>query len=211
MKDNGPLRIQRLIVGELGANCYVLGCRSTGKGAVIDPGGDADAILSVIEESRLDVGLILNTHGHFDHFGANGPLKDATGAAILIHRADAEALTSDQARLWGLLPLRASSPPADRYMDDGELIEVGEARLEVRHTPGHSPGGVCLVGDGVVFTGDTLFGGSVGRTDLPGGSEATLIRSIRTQLLTLGDDTVAYPGHGETTTIGYERRHNPFL
>ena len=203
--------IQKLIVGDLQANCYLVGCETTRKGAVIDPGGDAEVILDAIEKSGVDVGLIINTHGHFDHFGANGPLKEATGASILIHRADAYLLTRAQVNLSSLFLRPIASPPADRFLEDGDDIDLGELHLKVRHTPGHSPGGICLVGDAFVFAGDTLFRGSIGRPDLPGGSEEALIRSIRTQLLTLADDTVVYPGHGEESTIGFERRHNPFL
>ena len=203
--------IQKFIVGELQANCYLIGCESTHQGAVIDPGGDADLILRAIEESQLEVGLIINTHGHFDHFAANGPVKEATGADFLIHNADAHLLNSAEVNLSSFFLRPIVSPPADRFIEDGDGIALGEVRLQVRHTPGHSPGGVCLVGTEFVFTGDTLFRGSLGRTDFPDGSHNVLLRSIRTQLLTLGDDVVVYPGHGDESTIGLERHHNPFL
>jgi len=193
------------------ANCFILGCEKTRSAVVIDPGDEADRILLTLAESGLSVKYILNTHGHFDHVGANGRMKEATGAEILIHAGDAPMLSmlSEAAAAFGV---RAeNSPPPDRTIDDNDTITFGEITLRVIHTPGHSPGGVSFVTDGIAFVGDTLFAGSIGRTDFPGGDFNTLISSIKNRLFPLGDDTKVYTGHGPSTTIGRERRFNPFL
>jgi glyoxylase-like metal-dependent hydrolase (beta-lactamase superfamily II) len=183
----------------------------TREAIVIDPGDDARKVLAVIREKGLNVQYIVNTHAHFDHVGANGEVKDATGAELLIHREDDALLgnTAGQARMFGMTA--PSSPKADRYLRHGDAVTVGAVTLKVLHTPGHSSGGICLAGDGVVFTGDALFAGSIGRTDLMGGDLMTLIGSIKEHLMTLPDDTVVLSGHGPDSTIGVERRENPFL
>lgn len=205
--------IKDLVVGPIGANCIILGCEATREAAVIDPGDDADRILKALAEEKLTVTAIINTHGHFDHVGANKRLKEATGADIMIHDADASMLQelSVTAMAFGL---RAeNSPPADRLLADGDTITFGEKSLTVLFTPGHTPGGVTFYckEEKVAFAGDTLFYGSIGRTDLPGGNYATLISSIKTKLFALPDDTVVYTGHGPKTTIGTEKQYNPFL
>ena len=160
---------------------------------------------------KLKVKYIINTHGHFDHVGANRKLKDATGADLLIHSLDVPMLghLSASASAWGLHA--EDSPPPDRTVKDGDEIKIGNITLKVIHTPGHSPGGICLYSDGCVFVGDTLFAGSIGRTDFPGGDFDTLISSIRKKLFILGDDVRVFTGHGPETTIGEEKRHNPFV
>lgn len=194
-------------------NCYLVACEETGEAAVIDPGGEAERILKAVAERQLKVRYIINTHGHIDHVGANGRVKEATGAQILIHAADAPYLLDERRNLLLYLPeARGSLAPADRTLEEGEVISLGTTvRLTVLHTPGHTPGGICLVGDGLIFTGDTLFAGSIGRTDLPGGSYAELLRSIREKLLVYPDETIIYPGHGPSSTLGAERATNPFL
>jgi len=201
----------RLIVGPLQVNCYILADDKTKDAVVIDPGDDAENILKIIKEKGFTVRYIVNTHGHFDHVGANKAIKDATGAQLLIHEGDAPVLAAAQqhARAFGMLPV--SSPPADRYLNHGDVITAGEVSLKVLHTPGHSPGGICLLEKGMVFTGDALFAGSIGRTDLPGGDLLTLLRAIKTNLMTLPDDTKIFCGHGPASTIGNERQENPFL
>lgn len=176
-------------------NCYVVGCEETKEAIVIDPGFDrdreAEEVLRFIEQNGFNVKYIINTHGHPDHTAGNGIVKKATGAHILIHEND--AIT------------------ADRTLRDGDVIQVGCVKFVVLHTPGHSKGGISLLGEKVVFTGDTLFAGSIGRTDLPGASFGEIMRSIKTKLVTLPDSFKAYPGHGPPTTIGEEKKHNPFL
>lgn len=203
--------IQSLPVGPIMANCYILGCEKTKKAVVIDPGDEADRILIMLAKSGLTVQYILNTHGHFDHVGANKRMKAATGAQILIHAADAPMLTqlSRMAATFGMYI--EDSPPPDKTIKDGDEIEFGQIKLSVIHTPGHTQGGVSFYTDGNVFVGDTLFAGSIGRTDFPGGDYDTLISSIRRKLFPLGDHVRVFTGHGPETTIGREKRLNPFL
>jgi len=189
--------VKRFAVGWLSTNCYVVGCEETREAAVIDPGMDsereAEPILNFIKQNSLHIKYIINTHGHPDHVAGNALIKKATGAPILIHESNSEHVQ------------------ADRKLHDGEVIQVGTLKLVVLHTPGHTPDGISLLGDNVVFTGDALFAGSVGRTDFVGGSYEELMRSIKTKLLPLPDSFKVYCGHGPSTTIGDEKRHNPFL
>jgi glyoxylase-like metal-dependent hydrolase (beta-lactamase superfamily II) len=193
------------------ANCFILGCEETLRAAVIDPGDEADRILTSLAESQLTLDYIINTHGHFDHVGANKRLKDASHAPILIHALDAPMLNqlAASASAWGLTI--ENSPSPDRTIDEGDTVSVGNITLTVIHTPGHTPGGVSLKTPGHVFVGDTLFSGSIGRTDFPGGSFETLRASIQEKLFALDDDVQVYTGHGPQTTIGQERRYNPFV
>ncbi len=202
--------IRPMPVGPLQANCYILGCEQTRQAAVIDPGGDGDRILMALAKEGLKVAAILNTHGHFDHVGGNNALKSATGAPLMIHRQDAPMLIhlAASAAAWGLQA--ENSPEPDRLLEDGDSVTFGTITLQVLHTPGHTPGGISLYTPGVVFVGDTLFAGSIGRTDFPGGDFDTLIDAIRTKLFILPDETVVYAGHMQKTTIGQEKRYNPF-
>lgn len=200
-----------LVVGDLATNCYIVGCEETHEGIIIDPGGDADLILREVDRLGLRILQIVNTHGHFDHTLANGAVKEATGASLAIHPADAPMLTNPLKSLSFWVGSIRPGPAADVLLNDGDVVRFGRVELKVLHTPGHSPGSISLVTAGTVFTGDALFQGSIGRTDFPGGNYRQLIQSIRTRLLTLPDDTVAYTGHGPATTIGEERRFNPFL
>ncbi len=193
------------------ANCYIVGCEDTKQAAVIDPGDDADRILMALAKAELKVEYLINTHGHFDHVGANKRMKDATAAHIAIHPDDEPMLLdlSSHAAMFGLGA--ENSPPADVRLKDGDTISFGNITFEVIHTPGHSPGGICLHTPGYLFSGDTLFMGSIGRTDLPGGNYDTLISSIKTKLLNLDENTIVYPGHGPESSIANEKRVNPFL
>lgn len=193
------------------ANCYILGCEETKECAVIDPGDETDRILLALAESALKVKYILNTHGHFDHVGGNKKMKDATGADILIHPLDAPMLNSLSASAanWGFSA--DDSPAPDRTIEDGDTISFGNITLKVLHTPGHTPGGVSFYTNGNIFAGDTLFQGSIGRTDFPGGDYETLISGVRNKLFVLEDDVNVFPGHGPATTIGREKRFNPFF
>lgn len=202
--------IQMLTVGPIMANCFIVGCEDTKNAVVIDPGDEADRILLSLSDSSLTVKYIINTHGHFDHVGGNKRIKEVTGADLLIHPLDAPMLNqlSASASRWGLVS--EDSPPPDRELDEGDTIEFGQIQMKVIHTPGHTQGGISLHTDGYVFVGDTLFSGSIGRTDFPGGSHETLISSIQNKLFKLGDDVKVMSGHGPETTLGQEKRHNPF-
>jgi len=189
--------IKRFTVGWLSTNCYVVGCEETKEAVVIDPGMDSEReteeILKFIKQNGFHIKYIINSHGHPDHISGNAVMKEATGAPILIHENDAERVQ------------------ADRKLHDGDALQVGTFKLVVLHTPGHTPDGISLLGDNVVFTGDALFAGSIGRTDFLGGSFKELINSIKTKLLSLPDSFKVYSGHGPSTTIGDEKKHNPFL
>ena len=203
--------IKELVVGPLMANCFICGCSKTKEAVVIDPGGDANTILLSLADSKLKVKYIINTHGHFDHVSANGKMKDATGADILIHPLDAPMLEklSSNAAFFGVSV--ENSPPCDQTLEEGDTVSFGDITLKVIHTPGHTPGGISLYTNGVVFVGDTLFAGSIGRTDFPGGDFNTLISSIKTKLFNMEDNMRVFSGHGPETSIGIEKRHNPFV
>lgn len=203
--------IEKLAVGPFDTNCYIVGSESTKEGMIIDPGDKAKEILKKVEDLRLDIKLIALTHGHLDHIGALKKVKEATGVEVAVHADDAKSVGGKQP-LSIMLGLFYPTPPSpDRVLKDGDSIEVGDLHFAVLHTPGHTPGGICLLGEGVVFSGDTLFNCGVGRTDLPGGNYDKLMGSIQTKLMTLPDDTIVYPGHGPDTTIGAERKGNPYL
>jgi len=200
-----------MALGPIMANCYVLGCENTREAAVIDPGEEAERILDALNEEGLTLKLILNTHGHFDHVGANRELKMAVpGAQLMIHGDDAPMLgqLAHSARMFGMQA--ENSPDPDRLLQDKDAVSFGDVKLDVVHVPGHSPGGVAFVSDAGIFVGDALFAGSIGRTDLPGGNFDTLIASIQNKLFQYDDDTPVYPGHMGPTTIGQEKRFNPF-
>lgn len=200
-----------LPVGILQANCYLIGCVKSKIIAVVDPGGEPELILNVVKKHQLQVKYIFNTHGHFDHISANRIVKQATGAPILIHHADAELLTNPIIPPEEFGPVEIDSPPADEYFHDGDSYNIGEVELGIIHTPGHSKGSICLLMQDRVLTGDTIFSGSIGRSDLPGGSEKELLESIRKKILTLPNTLLVFPGHGPATTIGEEKKSNPFL
>jgi len=200
-----------LPTGPLEVNCYIIGCEETHKAAVIDPGGDVNAILQRVQQEGLQVVKVIDTHGHFDHVGGNRQLLDATDAELLIHKSDVPLLAqaATHAAAYGLQT--EPSPLPTRELSDGETIQVGDLSLQVIHTPGHSPGGICLYVDDTLLVGDTLFAGSIGRTDLPGGDYQQLIENIKEKLLVLPDATKVCPGHGLMSTIGDEKLNNPFL
>lgn len=203
--------IEDLVVGPIMSNCFIVGCEKTKEAVVIDPGDEPNKILLVLAKHKLKVKYIINTHGHVDHVGGNKKLKEVTGADLLIHSLDAPMLgnISSIGAAWGLNV--ENSPPPDRMLKDGDEIKFGDITLKVIHTPGHSPGGISLYTDGCVFVGDTLFSGSIGRTDFPGGDYDTLISSIRNKLFVLGDNVRVLSGHGPETSIAVEKKYNPFV
>ena len=206
----GKLTIRSFAVMPFDENCYVVS-DDTGEGVVIDPGGMAKEILAYIREKKLSLQAVLDTHGHCDHIGANDAIRDETGAPLYIHKADAPMLSDMRLNLSAFMGFKALSRPAEHLLSEGDKISFGQSELEVIHTPGHTVGGICFVGDGVVFTGDTLFAGSIGRSDFPGGSEVELIGNIKKKLLALPDEMKVYSGHGPSSEIGWERQCNPYL
>ena len=203
--------LRTIHVGITQTNCYIVGCEETHEGVVIDPGGNPKRILKAIEESGLTIRYVLNTHCHFDHMGANADVVTATGAPLALHPAELPILQSRGGATWFGVQVK-ESPMPDVELEDGQVLEVGTLRFQVLHTPGHSPGGVTfyLKDQGVAFDGDALFQMGVGRTDLPGGDWDTLARSIREVLFALPDETIIYSGHGPETTVGREKRSNPW-
>lgn len=208
---SSKLKVEQLVVGPLYSNCYIVWDDNTGEGVIIDPGDDANDILKRVRELDITVKFILATHGHFDHVGAVAPLRKELNAEFIAHKGDFFFLEDGKnaARRWGVDIEKPPKP--DRFLNEGDTIMVGKEKLEVLHTPGHSPGGVSFTHNSMVFCGDTLFQGSVGRTDFRGGSFEEMTESIKTKLYTLPDDTIVYTGHGPSTTIGIEKQFNPFV
>lgn len=210
------MQIIPLVVGPVLTNCYIVICEGSREAIVIDPGfdeSDEEMVLGRVRELKVAVKYIINTHGHADHISGNSKVKMETGAKIAIHAYDADMLLDPRKNLSMLIGSNIVSPPPDIVLQDGDEILFGDLKIKVLHTPGHSPGSISLYLEekGVIFTGDTLFAGSIGRTDIPGASYRKLISSIREKLLKLPDETRVYPGHGPETTIGIERRENVFL
>ena len=209
------MEIEQLKVGFMEVFCYLVACSRTKEALVIDPAGDEERVVDRIKEKKLNLKYIVNTHGHADHTCGNEKVKELTGAEIVMHELDDQMFNSAQgqemAKQWGF----NTSPPADKHVKDGDQIVVGDVSLNVLHTPGHSPGGICLLGDGNVFTGDTLFVGAIGRTDLPGSSMDQFMESIKEKLLTLPGETIVRPGHNygvrPFSTIEEERQANPWI
>ncbi len=199
--------VKRFVVGPLGTNCYLVADAAAGEACLIDPGSDPETIKSYISKEGLSLKFIINTHGHGDHIGANASFR----APIFIHRSDADFLTDPDKNLSRVFTAGIVSPRAGKLLEEGDIVKLGEHELKILHTPGHTPGSISVVTEGIAFTGDALFAGSIGRTDLAYGDHDQLIRSITDKLLTLKDDTVIYPGHGECSTIGEEKKSNPFF
>ena len=209
------MEIEQMQVGFMAVFCYIVWCPKTKEAILIDPAGDEDKIVRRLKDKGLQLKYIVNTHGHGDHTCGNARIQELTGAKIVMHTLDDQLYNSPEgqsmSRQWGFEP----SPPVDVFIEDGDKIEFGDESLEVMHTPGHSPGGVCLYTPGHVFTGDTLFVGGIGRTDLPGASMQDFMKAIKERLLTLPGDTVVWPGHDygskPSSTIEIEKKTNPFL
>jgi hydroxyacylglutathione hydrolase len=205
------LIVNRLVVGSLSANCYVVGSKETGLGLVIDPGGNAQEIIRAIADSSLEIKTIILTHGHSDHLAALYDVQRHTRATVAIHTEDSDVLRvyGEHGIMFGISYRTPAS--VDRLMDDGDAIEIGDMLFTVIHTPGHTPGSICLQTGNLVFTGDTLMHRGIGTTLMPGSSRRQLIDSIHRRLMVLPDETTLYPGHGRPTTVGAERRNNPYI
>jgi len=202
---------ERVVVGALETNCYLVYCEQTMDCAVADPGAEPEKIFHVIEQKGLRPSVLINTHGHVDHVGANQDIKEKYGIPLCIHPSDSSMLRNILSSTMGFFMGAKKSPLPDRFIEEGEEIHIGNSRLKVIHTPGHSPGSVSLSGDGFLLSGDVLFCGGVGRTDLPGGSWVELEKSIRERIYSFPDDTFVLPGHGSITTVGQEKESNPFV
>lgn len=210
------MKILQLLVGQMSVFAYIIGCEKTGEALVIDPAGNEDQIVQAAEKEGLKIVKIVDTHGHPDHTCGNTRVKELTGAKVVVHEDDAAGMTSPHAQEFAAMLGCGQVGPPDEKVSDGDIIKVGEeVELKVIHTPGHTPGCMCLYTDGNVFTGDTLFVGGVGRTDLPGGSWPVMLDSIQNRILTLPDDTTVWPGHHygsqPHSTVKKERETNPYL
>lgn len=202
--------LNTLVVG-FGVNCYIVGSEQKNEAIVIDPGDEARRIFDVIEERQYSIKAILLTHGHFDHTGAAAELSEMTAARIFAHPSEIEIIKDPMLNLSGMFGVARGFDATIELLTDGQLLELGEMRLKVIHTPGHTPGGISILAGEGVFCGDLVFAGSIGRTDLPGGSWETMESTLRNKILNLPDRLTLYPGHGRPTSIGAERLHNPYL
>ncbi len=208
------MKVDQQMVGMMGVCCYILSCEKTSSAAIVDPGGDEQRILDLVSRAGLDVKYIIATHGHPDHVCGNRKIKEGTGAQIVMHEADDDFFSQSQVKGYFSMLGMEESPPTDIRVKEGDTISFGEVSLQVIHTPGHTPGGMCLYSKPDLITGDTLFVGGIGRTDFPGGSHHELLTSINNKLLILPPDTVVWPGHGyggSRSTIEEEHRSNPYL
>ena len=203
--------LETLPVGPFQANCYVLGDEQSKKGIVIDPGAEFTKIWDRISKHNLHVEKVILTHAHGDHIGAVSELLEKTQAELLLHQEDYSMLTNPLKNDSANYGFPVSVNGEAKFITEGEVVECGDIKLKVIHTPGHTPGGICLLGDKILFTGDTLFYGSIGRTDFPGSSLQKLLHSLGDKILPLDDDVKIYPGHGPSSTLGWEKQYNPFL
>ncbi len=197
--------------GPLGVNCYIVWDKESRQGMVVDAGGNAPELLQFIASEKLQIHFLINTHGHGDHIGANDVLRDALGVPLRIHEADRSMLLDAKKNLSAFMGVPVVCRAAEETLQDGQELCFADARFKVLYTPGHSPGGICLYGEGLLFSGDSLFAESVGRCDFPGASESQLIKALQMKVMILPPETRVYPGHGPATTIGWEQLHNPYL
>lgn len=213
MEVVGELLLRGLVVGVFEENCWIVGSRQTGEAICIDPGDEPDAILALARDMGVRIQTIANSHGHADHILGVAGVQRATGARFLLHAADLDLVRHGWQGLALRMGLDVAEPPPepDGFVRDGDHVEVAGVRLQVIGTPGHTPGSVGYYSAGLLFSGDTLFRDSIGRTDLPGGSFEDEMTSIVSRLLALPDETVVLPGHMAQTTVGYERAHNPYI
>ena len=207
MKTENKVLIRKFTGGPMEVNSYVVADQEFKKACIIDPGASAGAMKDFLKKNALDLEFIINTHGHVDHIAQNASFD----VPIYIHKLDKDFLTDPNLNLSKVVLFSITSPKANTLLEDGEKIKLGSIYLEVMHTPGHTPGSISIKTDNVIFTGDALFKGGIGRTDFPYGDEELLLKAIREKLLVSSDETIIYPGHGASSTIGYERKTNPFL
>lgn len=205
------MKVKKMVVGIFESNCYILWDEKDKEAIVVDPGEEGERIIEVVRKDSLKIRSIINTHTHIDHIGANDFLREKTGAPLLVYSADVFLLQNAELNLSSLAGKDRSFGLPDRVLEERDEIRVGGFSLRVLHTPGHTPGSICLYGDNKLFSGDTLFAGGIGRTDLTGGNSKELQKSIKDKILTLPDEVVVYPGHGPSTTIGKERGSNFFI
>ncbi len=203
--------IEKMVVGDLGANCFIIACDRTKEAMVIDPGGEGRKISDKISSLQIKPKYIINTHGHVDHIGGNDYLKQLTDAVLAIHPDDANMLTDPDQNLSSFTGSQIRSPEADEFLREGKEVKLGDLTAEIIATPGHTQGGICIQINENLFSGDTLFLEGIGRCDLPGGDYEQLIQSIQKKLMVKSEDITVYPGHGPATTIGHEKNNNPFL
>ncbi|RLE12153.1 MBL fold metallo-hydrolase [Candidatus Aerophobetes bacterium] len=203
--------LRKIVVGEFEVNCYIIAEEEKGKGLIIDPGGNSQAILDVVKKNKLEILYIIATHAHIDHIADIETVRDFTGAQFLLHPLDVPFLKDPDLNLSSLIQTPRVFSPPEKLVEDGERLKVGKIELEVLHTPGHTPGSISLKMDRCIFTGDTLFCRGVGRVDLPGGDWQALQKSIREKIFPLPDDIKVFPGHGPESIIEKERRENPFF
>jgi len=205
------MKVKKVVVGIFEVNCYILWDEKDKEAIVVDPGEEGERIIEVIRKDSLKIRSIVNTHTHIDHIGANDFLREKTEAPLLAHSADVFLLQNAELNLSSLTGKDRSFGLPDRLLEEGDEIKVGGFSLRILRTAGHTPGSICLYGDNKLFSGDTLFAGGIGRTDLAGGNLEELQKSIKDKILTLPDEVVVYPGHGPSTTVGKERRSNFFI
>ncbi len=209
------MKIEQIMVGNMAVFAYLVSCQETNEALIIDPAGNEEQLVERITAQNLKLKYIVNTHGHADHTGGNARMQELTGATTVIHKDDNEIFTSPPAQAMAMQMGFSAFHPADISLKDGDRIKIGNVTVNVIHTPGHTPGGMCLLAEGNLFTGDTLFVGAIGRTDLPFSSHEQFMKSLKEKILSLPEETVVWPGHdyGPTpsSTIGLEKKLNPWL
>lgn len=203
--------LEKIPAGVYAVNCYILGDEKTDKAAVIDPGGDVDRIMEVLENNDLKLEYIILTHAHGDHVGGVEELREKTGAPVYMHKNDLYMLKDTNANHSAAMGGPVVETEADQFVNDGDVIQLGDLNLSIIHTPGHTQGGICIQVENVVFTGDTLFANSIGRSDLDGGNHQQLVDAIKNKLFVLNEDLTVLPGHGPATTIRIEKITNPYV
>ncbi|NLO98445.1 MAG: MBL fold metallo-hydrolase [Peptococcaceae bacterium] len=203
--------IEGIVTPGMGVNCYLVSCDKTGKAILVDPGAGSKMISNWLKEKKKDVEYIVLTHGHWDHLGAVEDLRRELGVKVAVHKDDAPMLTDPKLNLSYYSGRSIALAPAEVLLEDNQILKIGEMEVKVLHTPGHTPGGICLLTKDGLLSGDTLFSTSIGRTDFPNGDLNLLLKSIREKLMVLDDNLPVYPGHEEYTSIGRERKYNPYL